>query len=308
MATLLGCHCRCLPTRLNSICLVKKIGQVPLNTAKLSQLSQTVNILKRSHRLIPKDDSNISFKSLHTLRNTFSRSIQRHGGQILLKPIRESNKLICIRLISNDNTDEPNKKLDSLLYILSVFVLSVGLAYAGVPFFKIFCRQFGFGGDPKLSQGHDRSKVGTMDVIDDREITVHFTADTHSSMRWNFKPQQPYMKVKPGETALAFYSAKNPTDKPITGISTYTVNPYIAAPYFNKIQCFCFEEQILNPGEQVDMPVFFYIDPEYDDDPFLEFEDNITLSYTFFEAKEGFSLPLPGFLEVDKPKADKQPT
>lgn len=102
-----------------------------------------------------------------------------------------------------------------------------------------------------------------------------------------------YFQVAPGETALAFYTAKNPTDLPVTGISTYNVIPFEAGAYFNKIQCFCFEEQQLNPHEEVDMPVFFYIDPEIVADPKMEFVDTITLSYTFFESKDGFNLPLP---------------
>lgn len=95
---------------------------------------------------------------------------------------------------------------------------------------------------------------------------------------------------------MAFYTARNPTDTPVTGISTYNVIPFEAGQYFNKIQCFCFEEQLLNPHEQVDMPVFFYIDPEFTEDPKMEFIDTVTLSYTFFEAKEGLNLPVPSFV------------
>ncbi|XP_043353285.1 cytochrome c oxidase assembly protein COX11, mitochondrial isoform X2 [Dermochelys coriacea] len=104
-----------------------------------------------------------------------------------------------------------------------------------------------------------------------------------------------YCQVVPGETALAFYKAKNSTDKPVIGISTYNVVPFEAGQYFNKIQCFCFEEQRLNPQEEVDMPVFFFIDPEFAEDPRMANVDLITLSYTFFEAKEGHKLPLPGY-------------
>lgn len=111
-------------------------------------------------------------------------------------------------------------------------------------------------------------------------------------MRWNFRPQQTAIRLVPGETALAFYTATNPTDEPITGISTYNVIPFEAGQYFNKIQCFCFEEQRLNPHEQVDMPVFFYIDPEFTEDPAMAKVDTITLSYTFFEAKEAERLGL----------------
>ncbi|XP_061721093.1 cytochrome c oxidase assembly protein COX11, mitochondrial-like [Cydia pomonella] len=87
-------------------------------------------------------------------------------------------------------------------------------------------------------------------------IRVRFNTDVASSMHWNFKPQQPDITVLPAKTALAFYSVRNPTDKPVTGISTYNVIPFEAGQYFNKIQCFCFEEQQLNPHEQVEMPVF----------------------------------------------------
>ena len=136
-------------------------------------------------------------------------------------------------------------------------------------------------------------KVKAMKPVKNRKIEVHFNADTAAAMQWNFRPQQSVISVAPGETALAFYTARNPTDKPIDGISTYNVIPFEAGVYFNKIQCFCFEEQRLNPHEQVDMPVFFYIDPEFDEDPATMSYDKITLSYTFFESKPGLQLPMP---------------
>merc|ERR1712223_2038131 len=119
----------------------------------------------------------------------------------------------------------------------------------------------------------------------DRVFTFKFNADVAATMQWNFRPQQTEVTLYAGETALAFYTAKNPTDTPIDGISTYNVIPFEAGAYFNKIQCFCFEEQRLNPHEEVDMPVFFYIDPEFLEDPNLEKADEIILSYTFFESK-----------------------
>ena len=106
-----------------------------------------------------------------------------------------------------------------------------------------------------------------MTPIEEREIRVKFNSDLSANMRWDFRPQQREVYVVPGETALAFFTATNPTDEPIIGVSTYNVIPFEAAQYFNKIQCFCFEEQRLNPHEQVDMPVFFYIDPEFAEDP-----------------------------------------
>jgi len=170
-----------------------------------------------------------------------------------------------------------------------------GASYASVPLYRMICQVTGLGGE--VQKGHDDSKVTTMNARKERTLRIRFNADTASSMQWNFRPQQAEIKLAPGETALAFYKAKNPTDKPIVGISTYNVVPFEAGPYFNKIQCFCFEEQRLNPYEEVDMPVFFYIDPEFCDDPKMERVDVITLSYTFFEAKEGLQLSLPDYFK-----------
>ncbi|XP_071107004.1 cytochrome c oxidase assembly protein ctaG-like [Haliotis cracherodii] len=199
-----------------------------------------------------------------------------------------------VRQISQGRDPEERLNLRStLIYICAVGIFMLGMSYAGVPLYRMFCQATGLGG--QAVQGHDTSKVESMTPVKERIIRVRFNADVASSMRWNFKPQQTEVKVAPGETALAFYTAKNPTEKPIIGISTYNVVPFEAGQYFNKIQCFCFEEQRLNPHEQVDMPVFFYIDPEYAEDAKLETIDTITLSYTFFEAKEGLQLPLPGY-------------
>ncbi|XP_062136582.1 cytochrome c oxidase assembly protein COX11, mitochondrial [Drosophila sulfurigaster albostrigata] len=189
----------------------------------------------------------------------------------------------------------------TLYYITAGGVLIVGLSYAAVPLYSIFCQAYSYGGT--TSQGHDAEKVEHMQKVTNRVLKIRFNADIGSSMRWNFKPQQYEIKVAPGETALAFYTARNPTDKPVIGISTYNVIPFEAGAYFNKIQCFCFEEQMLNPHEEVDMPVFFYIDPEITQDPALEFCDTITLSYTFFEAKEGLQLNFPSYV---KPHTAKQ--
>ena len=105
-------------------------------------------------------------------------------------------------------------------------------------------------------------------------------------MPWRFTPTQSFVKVLPGETALAFYTVRNPTNKTITGVATYNVDPPRAGLYFNKIQCFCFEEQRIGPYEEVDMPVFFFIDPEYLQDKYLKNNNNIMLSYTFFKTGE----------------------
>jgi len=181
------------------------------------------------------------------------------------------------------------RNVTTLLYLISAAVATTGAAYASVPLYRVFCQSTSYGGTVK--EGHDVEKVETMETSKDRLLTIRFNADTAAQMRWNFKPQQPVVYVHPGETALAFYTARNPTEKPIDGISTYNVVPFEAGAYFNKIQCFCFEEQRLNPGEEVDMPVFFYIDPDFEKDPFLQDTNEITLSYTFFESKPGLQLP-----------------
>lgn len=123
-------------------------------------------------------------------------------------------------------------------------------------------------------------------VENGRLITVRFDSTVGDVMPWSFVPTQLDVKVVPGETALSFFTATNHSDKAITGVATYNVHPPRAGLYFNKIQCFCFEEQRLLPGETVDMPVFFFIDPEYADDPQLSRINNITLSYTFFQTDE----------------------
>ncbi|KAG8227488.1 hypothetical protein J437_LFUL002377 [Ladona fulva] len=214
--------------------------------------------------------------------------------------------------------ESPKRKRDlsgTAYYFAALGVLTVGLSYAAVPLYRMFCQASfqvlilylcvaaemllfyasSYGGTTAV--GHDPNKVETMPKITDRSIKVIFNADVGASMRWNFKPQQSEIRVVPGETALAFYTACNPTDSAVIGISTYNVVPFEAGQYFNKIQCFCFEEQLLNPHEEVDMPVFFYIDPEFAKDPKMEFVDTITLSYTFFEAKEGLKLPIPDFIK-----------
>ncbi|XP_003467083.2 cytochrome c oxidase assembly protein COX11, mitochondrial [Cavia porcellus] len=180
-----------------------------------------------------------------------------------------------------------------LTYVAAAAVGMLGASYAAVPLYRLYCQTTGLGGSAVA--GHGSDQIESMVPVKDRIIKVTFNADVHASLQWNFRPQQSEIYVVPGETALAFYKARNPTDKPVIGISTYNVVPFEAGQYFNKIQCFCFEEQRLNPQEEVDMPVFFYIDPEFAEDPRMVNVDLITLSYTFFEAKEGQKLPLPGY-------------
>ena len=119
-------------------------------------------------------------------------------------------------------------------------------------------------------------------MTDSRRLRITFNGSVSDIMPWKFTPQQREVRVLPGETALAFFTATNKSEEDIIGVATYSVTPGQVAPYFSKIQCFCFEEQRLNAGETVDMPVFFFIDPDFVNDPTMAKIDTITLSYTFF--------------------------
>lgn len=162
--------------------------------------------------------------------------------------------------------------------LFGVILAMNGFAYATVPAYRAFCQQFGFAGIPLVD---DEAPVAS-DVID-RQMTVRFNADVGRDLDWRFKPAQTAVSLKVGETGLAFYEAANRHDRPVTGSAVFNVTPLKAAPYFVKIACFCFEEQTLEPGQAVDMPVAFFVDPAIAEDRGLDDVKTITLSYTFFE-------------------------
>jgi len=172
-----------------------------------------------------------------------------------------------------------------------------GASFAAVPLYRIYCQATGKGGQAVAEK---ENKIIDLKVDKSRSITVRFDAKTHSSTDWKFSPVQDKVVVHPGETALAFYRVKNPLDEPVIGVATYTVLPYEAGAYFNKIQCFCFEEQLLKPHEDVFMPVLFYLDPSYSKDPVLGGTNDLTLSYTFFRSKNGEILELDEPIELRK--------
>lgn len=189
-----------------------------------------------------------------------------------------------VRMASSQSSNGRKNISNTVLYIASTAVLCVGASYAAVPLYRLFCQSTGFGGTVVRSE--DAERVRTMTPVENRRFRIKFCASTGAAMKWKFFPQQREVTVIPGETALAFFTAENRSEEAITGISTYNVLPFEAGQYFNKIQCFCFEEQRLNPKEEVDMPVFFYLDPEIADDPALSRCEEITLSYTFFKSQE----------------------
>lgn len=162
------------------------------------------------------------------------------------------------------------------LILASVIFVMLGLAYAFVPLYKMFCQKTGFGGTPKIVELASTKSTN-------RSITIQFVANTQRDLKWSFVPLQSELMIKVGQNALAFYKAKNLTDRPIIGMATYNISPDKAGPYFSKVACFCFERQLLLPNQAMDMPVQFYIDPEIMDDPDLKDVNLITLSYTFFE-------------------------
>lgn len=173
----------------------------------------------------------------------------------------------------------PRKDLrrKALPFFVVPFVM-LGAAYASVPLYDLFCRVTGFGGTPQ------RAEAAGVEVLD-QTITVRFDASTSRAMPWRFKPVETTHEIRIGETGLAFYEAHNPTDRPITGTATFNVAPLSVGSYFVKIDCFCFVEQTLMPGETVEMPVTFYVDPEITRDPETKGVPEITLSYTFYETE-----------------------
>ena len=168
------------------------------------------------------------------------------------------------------------RHLRTLVPLVGVVAGMAALAWAAVPLYDLFCRVTGFGGTPLVAEsGADR--------VLDRTVAVRFDASTAAGMPWTFRPEQTVRSVRLGETALAFYEATNPTGRPVTGTATFNVTPPSVGGYFVKIDCFCFTEQTLAPGETARMPVTFFVDPAILDDPEARAVGTITLSYTFFE-------------------------
>lgn len=160
------------------------------------------------------------------------------------------------------------------LRLLAFATVMLGLSFAAVPLYDLFCRVTGYGGTTDVA-------TSDSDVILEKTIKVRFDGSLASNMPWDFKPNEREVEIRIGETGLAFYTAHNPTDEPVSGAASFNVTPYSAGAYFTKIECFCFEEQLLEPGQSIEMPVTFYVDPEIVNDPEAKYAPVITLSYTF---------------------------
>ncbi len=152
----------------------------------------------------------------------------------------------------------------------------VGLVVASEPLYKLFCQVTGYNGTPRIAEGQTSSGVVA------ETMTVRFDSNVNRDLAWKFRPAATQVNVRLGEETLAFYEAKNVSGETLVGTATFNVMPERAAPYFNKVQCFCFTEQVLKPGETVQMPVTFFIDPDMLKDPYARDIKTVTLSYTFF--------------------------
>lgn len=177
----------------------------------------------------------------------------------------------------------PKNNLKVAIFALSIALGMLGLGYASVPLYRIFCQVTGLGG---TTQRVDEAQAN-MVAVTDKTMSIRFDANTEPGLPWDFSPERPTETVTIGARDMATFLAKNNSDHPITGTATFNVTPVQAGVYFNKVQCFCFTEQTLQPGEEVRMPVLFYVDPAILDDPDTIDVEQITLSYTFYESTEG---------------------
>ncbi|HEY5794377.1 MAG TPA: cytochrome c oxidase assembly protein [Bosea sp. (in: a-proteobacteria)] len=178
-------------------------------------------------------------------------------------------------------TPQPPKNLGRTALICAGVVMGMtGLSFAAVPLYDMFCKATGFGGTPKVGT----AATGT---ILDRTMSVRFDANVAPGLGWKFEPESPEISLRVGETKTVFYKITNKTDRASTGIASYNIAPEKGAAFFVKIQCFCFTEHTLQPGESLEAPVVFYIDPEIAANRELDGLKAITLSYTYFASKAG---------------------
>ena len=181
------------------------------------------------------------------------------------------------------NPHSRGRNLRLALGLGGVVFAMVGLAFASVPLYQLFCQVTGYGGTTQVAETAPVVPEGQAAA---RVFKVRFNADVNGDMPWNFRPEQREVTLRVGESGLAFYRAENLSARPVTGTATFNVTPLKAGPYFNKVQCFCFTEQRLAPGEIAQLGVSFFVDPAILEDPNLDEVRTITLSYTFFRAAD----------------------
>jgi cytochrome c oxidase assembly protein subunit 11 len=159
----------------------------------------------------------------------------------------------------------------------------VGLSFAAVPLYRIFCQVTGFGG---TTMRVDEAQAATVQPVAGKSISIRFDGNVSRELAWEFKPTESHRTVQIGARNMSVYTAKSLSTLPLTGSATFNVTPEQAGQYFHKVQCFCFTEQTLRPGQQVQMPVVFYVDPRILDDPDTRDISEITLSYTFYPVEQ----------------------
>jgi len=173
--------------------------------------------------------------------------------------------------------EQKNKKTGRILALIGAFML--GLAFAAVPLYRMFCEATGFNGTTQRADHAPGAVAG--------QVKVQFDANVHPGLPWRFEPEQTSVEVAPGAQTKIFYRAQNLSARAIVGQAVYNVSPDTVGKYFKKIQCFCFSEQTLQPGQKVDMPVVFFVDPKIKQDPDTKDVHEITLSYTFYPVETG---------------------
>ncbi len=178
-----------------------------------------------------------------------------------------------------------NRNKRTMLMAFGMSLAMLGMGYAAVPLYFLFCSVTGFGGTTQVATEADADIAARLAAsAGGTTYSVRFDANTASDMPWTFEPVQVTDTNTVGQRDMATYTARNNSSEPITGTATFNVEPEQAGAYFNKIQCFCFTEQTLQPGQEVRMPVLYYVDPKALDDPNMEGVEQITLSYTFHRA------------------------
>jgi cytochrome c oxidase assembly protein subunit 11 len=171
------------------------------------------------------------------------------------------------------------RKAVTALLATGVIAMMLGLTAAAVPLYRLFCQVTGYGGTTQRAEALPAAPL-------ERTIKVRFNAEVDPELPWSFRPAQREVEIRLGEQSLAYYRAENRSDRAIVGQAVFNVTPFKAGPYFDKIACFCFEEQLLQPGQEVDMPVSFFVDPAIAADPNTRDVTTITLSYTFFMVED----------------------
>ncbi|ETI65008.1 cytochrome C oxidase assembly protein [Sphingobium sp. C100] len=178
--------------------------------------------------------------------------------------------------------DRSRRNRRTLVAMVGVGLAMLGLGFASVPLYRIFCQQTGFNGTTQRADAGVEVRQATGHML-----SIRFDSNVQPGMPWQFRPEHPTQTVTVGAKSMAIFVAKNLSDRPVTGSASFNVTPTQAGAYFTKIQCFCFTQQTLQPGQEVRMPVLYYVDPKILDDPDNKDTQEITLSYTFYPVEQG---------------------